>query len=159
MIHGKVTNVIFESGVPVCTVQLFDRVNNEVDAPVSRMNRSMFMIPEVGQNVQILKIDDQHFVVGVLATNTPDATPDLDEGEVCIQLDADTMVRFIKNGDNYDVDIDASGEVRINATGDVKIDGIDFDQHTHDYGDSTITDTGDGTGSESTTTKTTNPPQ
>lgn len=141
MIHGKVTNVTFTDGVPVCTVQLFDRVNNEVDAPVSRMNRGIFMVPEVDQRVQLLKIEDQHFVVGVLARNVPEATPELSEGEICFQFDEETKLSFTKGESGYNIDIEASGNITI--------DGIDFDQHTHQY---------DG-GGKNSSTLTSDPPE
>lgn len=59
-----------------------------------------------------------------------------------------------------DVNVNASGDANIVASGNanvsgasVFINGIDFESHVHDFEDSTIADTSDGTGTESTATK------
>lgn len=57
-----------------------------------------------------------------------------------------------------DVTVDAGGKALISSANGVEIDGIPFTDHTHTFEDSTINDTGDGSGSESTTTKETQPP-
>lgn len=161
MEHGTVTNVRYQDGVPICSVQLQGRVDNEDKAvPVMRGHHGMFLVPEENQKVQILNLEDQRFIVGVLDKNDSGENPSMSEGEMAFQLDANTYVRFTKNGSGgYDVGIKASGEVNIDADGNVFIDGIDFDQHVHEHEDDTINDTGDGSGSSSTATKTTEPPQ
>lgn len=158
--HGFVTGVRVDSGVPICSVRLANRMNNEPrDIPVSRMHHGVFMVPEEGQRVQIFKEEDQRFIIGVLNRNSDGDNPSVSDGEMAFQLDADTYVKFEKDGSgSYNVSIKASGDVNIDASGNVYIDGIDFDQHVHDYDDSTINDTSGGTGSESSTTKTTDPP-
>jgi len=74
--------------------------------------------------------------------------------EAKVTSDADVTIKAPSGA----VDVDGD-TVTIDGASDVKIDGIDFDQHTHNYGDSTIEDTDSGGGSKSTTTKTTDPPQ
>lgn len=152
MEHGIVNSVKFKEGVPFCNVQAL-RVSTEYrDVPVMCQHRGMFMVPEVDQKVTMLALDDQRFVVGVLARNPDGENPDLSAGELALQLDANSYIKFTKDGNgNYNVDVSASG--------DVKIDGIDFDKHTHPYVDDEIADTGDGSGSETAQNKTTDPPQ
>lgn len=157
--HGFVTSVQYEQGVPVCDVQLARVNTQDQHVPVSRMHHSMYLVPEEGQKVQMLKLGAQRFITGVMAKNDDAGTPSLDGGEVAFQFDSGTKLSFTKDGSgNYDVTIEASGDVNIDASGNVYIDGIDFDQHTHDFEDSTINDTSDGSGTESTETKTTNVP-
>lgn len=124
MENGIITGVTFKEGVPVCSVQGI-RVDTEYPAvPVARMHRGMFVVPEQGQKVQMLSVGDQRFIVGMLAKNDDAATPSLAPGDFAVQLDSGTKLTFIKNAnDNYDVDIEASGNVTI--------DGIDFDAHVH----------------------------
>lgn len=153
MEHGTVTNVEYKDGVPVCSVQLQGRVNNEDErVPVMRQHHGMFLVPNVGQQVQMLKLDDQRFIVGVLETGDGDWSPDLSEGELAFMFDDGTRIEFSKtDSGDFDVHVEASGKVYIQ--------GIPFEDHVHDYGDSTIADTGDGSGTESTETKQTAPPQ
>lgn len=144
MEHGTINSVYFKNGVPVCDVQA-TRVQTEYpEVPVMRTHRGMFVVPSEGQRVGMIKHgdDDERFIVSVFATNGDDATPDLDEGDVALQLDAGTKLTFIQN-DNGDYDVD------LEASGNITIDGRDFDQHTHDYDDDNGT---------TTTTKTTTGP-
>lgn len=152
MEHGTVTNVEYKKGVPVCSVRLQKRVDTEdKTVPVMRQHHGMFMVPEEGQKVQMLKLDEQRFIIGILNNGNGYDNPDLSEGELAFKLDSDTKLTFTENS-NGDID------VNVKASGKVYIEGTAFSDHTHDYDDSTIEDTGDGSGTESTTTKTTDPP-
>lgn len=152
MEHGKVTSVNYKDGTVACDVQAV-RVNNEYkDVPVLKPHSGFIQIPEQGERVAIHKLDDDtKFITGVLSRDSgfPD---DVTEGDLAIQLDSETRVKFEKK---------SSGdyELHINASGNVFIDGIDFDKHVHDFEDSTINDTGDGSGTESVTVKETKKPE
>lgn len=161
MEHGIVTSVRYQDGVPVCAVRLKHRVDVEDKyVPVMRMHGSQFLVPEQDQLVQLLTLGDQRFIIGVLDRGEDDfSPPDLSEGETAFRFDDGTTLSFTKDGSGgFNVSIEASGDVNITANGDVLIEGIAFSNHTHDYSDSTINDTGDGSGSESSETKTTDPP-
>lgn len=152
MEHGIINSVNYRDGVPICSVQPLDRVDVEHEAvPVMRSHHGFFLVPEQDQTVQMLTIDEQRFIVGILDRGADYANPTLKPGEAAFQFDDETTLSFTKNSDgSHDVTISASGDVHIDAAGDVYIDGIDFDAHTHEYTDST-TDT--------STTKTTEPPE
>lgn len=74
-------------------------------------------VPEQGEMVAIDQLNDgTRFISHVISSE--DETPDeMKEGELAIQLDAGTRVHFEEkpNGD-YDLHLDASGDVFINGT-------------------------------------------
>lgn len=150
---GTVTSVRYKDGVPVCRVQIQDRVDNEdPNVPVMRMHHGMFMVPQENQKVQMLKLGEQRFVVGVLAKGEDYSNPDLSEGDLAFMLDDQTKLSFTQRDDGaFDVNVKASGKVYI--------EGIPFEDHVHELEDATIEDTGDGSGTKSTTTKQTTTPQ
>lgn len=150
--HGYVTSVTVEGGAVMCDVQHSDRINADADSiPVLTSLSGEMVVPRVGQKVVVSKLEDgTEYIEGVLTTKGSDL-PNLSPGEMTFQFDDSTTITVTENGGGgFDVDISASGSVLI--------EGIPFDEHVHDYGDTTITDTGDGSGSSSTTTETTDPP-
>jgi hypothetical protein len=154
MEQGVVTTVKYEKGVPVCNVQDQNRPTAEEykNVPVMRMFKGMFIVPEQEQKVQMLKMGEARFIVGILDRGKGDITPpSLSEGEFSIKVDDGTEITITENGNgDHDVDISASGQVTI--------DGTPFSDHVHKYEDETIEDTGDGTGTSSSQTRTTNTP-
>lgn len=120
MEHGTVTSVYYEEGVPVCSVQLQGRVDNQDDAvPVMRQHHGMFLVPEQGQRVQMLNIEDQRFIVGILNKGKDFDPPELSEGDYAFKLDEKTILSFTENDDGlYDLDIEASGDISVSAPKD-----------------------------------------
>jgi hypothetical protein len=152
MEHGTVTSVKYEEGAVVCSVQAI-RVDTEYDnVAVLKPHSGFIQVPEQGETVAMHELNDgTRFITSVISKESgfPD---DMGEGDLAIQLDSDTRVRFEKqsNGDY---------NLHLNASGEVFIDGLNFDEHVHDFEDTTIQDTGDGSGGESTTTKKTMKPK
>jgi phage baseplate assembly protein gpV len=151
MEHAYVESSYYEDGAVYCDLRparpraLYDKVR------VLKPQAGFFQVPKQGDRVAVDQLDNgEKFITHIISSDT--SVPEvISEGELKIQLDDGTRVSFEENGDSYDVQIEASG--------DVYIEGINFAEHTHDYGDSTINDTGTGSGSESTATKTSDPPQ
>lgn len=131
--EGIITSVKYEQGIPVCDVEHLHRIDEETkNVPVIRQHHGMYLVPEEEQKVLMMKLENQRFIVGVLGKSGHN--PTLDAGEVSFDFDAGTSITFSKDGSgSYDVSIKASGDMNITASGNVYIDGIDFDQHTHNY--------------------------
>lgn len=143
MEQGHITSVTYTDGVVKCNVNPV-RVSNEYrNVPVMKSYAGLTRMPRPGQKVAMDELDDgTRVIIGYIARE--ESYPnELASGELTIQVDDDTKVELVKNGDNWDLNLSASGNITI--------DGIDFDEHTHDYED----ELSDG----STTTKTTNKPQ
>lgn len=187
MEYGVVTSVREESGIVYCDVQAIRKGVTYNERPVLRTHSGFIQVPEQGNVVSIEKFkDDIRFISGVVSDNGQ--SPGMTEGELAIKLDAGTQLYFEKRRDgNFNINIEASGEVNVNAhddndvnvateDGDVNlssdkaqvsltsengiiIDGIPFGNHVHDYVDDEISDTDDGTGSETAQDKTTNGPK
>lgn len=163
---GIISTVDYRNGGVLCDVEAI-RVNTTYRAvPVLRSFSGEFAMPQVNQKVVLGEMaDGTRIITGFLTAGESQPT-DMQPNEYTVRLDDSTAIEATQNGDGtYDLAVSASGTldvdgdtVQIDGTSDVVIDGIDFDQHTHDYDDSTVNDTSDGTGSESSTTKTTNAP-
>lgn len=167
--HGYVTSVFVEGGAVMCNVKHSDRVNSEATAlPILTSFSGHMVVPQKGQKVVVDELEDgTEFIEGVLSTDG-DSLPELSDGEVTLHFGDSTKLTFSKDGSGgFNVDVSASGSVNIEGAKDVSvaggnpvtIDGIEFENHTHEFEDSTINDTGDGSGSESISTKQTNIPQ
>lgn len=168
MERGIITSVYYDNGVIECDVQPFRASGAYTNVEFLPANSGFMASPEQGMTVNMdVGRDGRRYIVGLRSHQN--AYPDsLKEGEIVLQIDDGTKIQITRNDDSNHqvaieasdgVDIAASGDVNLEAGGDILIDGINFTQHTHDYDDSTISDTGDGSGSESTTQKTTGPPE
>lgn len=147
----RVTSVSTENGKVFVTVQPPRPGVNYRDIPLLRLFPGAMVTPKEGDIVAVHTLPDGS-KMATMASNSPQGVtmPDLSEGELCFRFSDGTQIKIAKNGgENYNVDIDADGDVNITATGSVFINGTDFEQHTHDYVDSTIN--GDST-------RTTDPP-
>jgi hypothetical protein len=161
---GHVTTTNYEEGVVYCNVQPLRTSTPYEGVPVLRPHSGFIAVPEQGDTVMIDSLNDgTRFVTSVL--NREEERPDkLREGELTIQLDADTRIRFKRRSDGTcdllfgasgDMKLSSSGELALESKGDMKlnsegsilVNGTDFEKHTHDY---SWTDSG-GSG-------TTNPP-
>ena len=143
MEQGRITSVFYKNGVALCHVQPV-RVNEEYrNVPLIKQGAEDYRLPEVGQRVVMEKLDDgTRFILGVLATNDDTEMPsEMSEGDVTLQFDSETFISVSETAGGYSIEVSASDNV--------VIDGIDFDEHTHDYVDDTDT---------SSSTKTTDPP-
>lgn len=113
--------------------------------------KGVWIVPEEGDAVEVTEVDGQHLAQPVQNPADYAMPSGMQQGDIAFKVDAGTYVLMQKQGSgDYNIEIEASG--------DVIIDGIDFDTHTHNFEDSTINDTSDGTGTESTETKTTTGP-
>jgi hypothetical protein len=142
MEHGSVTTVNYEDGVVYCDVRPV-RFNEEyTDVPVMKPHSGFIQVPEQGETVAMHQLRDGTKFIGSVVSKESETPDDVSEGELTIYLDDDTKLSFTKRSDgNYDVDIGSSGQVKIN--------GVPFAGHTHNYDDSTT---------ESTSTKETTTP-
>lgn len=142
MEHGRVTSVKYEDGVVYCDIQAFRKRANYEERPVLTPHSGFIQVPKEGQIVGIEKLKDgTRFVSEVIAKET--ASPDsMKEGELAIQLDNDTRLYFEEqaNGDynlyleaSGDLSIAAPGDVEIDAGGDVLIQGTKWSDHGHAY--------------------------
>lgn len=168
--QGIVTSVDYNEGVVTCSVKPLRGSNAYPSVPVLKPIAGAVRMPKQGQKVAMASLDDDtRFILGVIARNADGERPDdAAPGDMTFQLDGDTKLEIADDGNgNYNVTLSGSGNLTVSApngtvtidASEVTIDGIDFDQHTHDFEDETIEDTGDGSGSSSTTTKQTGPPK
>jgi len=117
MEHGTVTTTNYEDGVVYCDVRAI-RLNTQYrDVPLMKPHSGFIQVPEQGETVTMESLNDgTRFISNVISRKS--GTPDkLKEGELAIQLDEGTRVYFEekRNGD-YDLHLDASGDVFINGT-------------------------------------------
>jgi hypothetical protein len=135
MEHGIITSVNYQQGVVLCDVQAI-RVNESYEnVPVLKPLGGYVQMPSPQQKVGIVSLDDDddaRFIIGVMSRNRDAAArPDsMAPDEMTIQMDEDTKIDFSKNDNGtYDLDLAASGNITI--------DGIDFDEHVHSTSEST----------------------
>jgi hypothetical protein len=126
MEHGKVTSVEYRDGVVYCGVRPMRTTSEYTALPVLKPHSGFIQVPQLGQQVTMEKLDDgTRFISNVLAKEGkyPEG---MSKGDLAIQLDGGTKLNFKKqsNGD-YNIELEASGNITI--------DGIDFDEHTHPY--------------------------
>jgi len=152
MEHGKVTAVEYKDGTVYCNVRPMRTTSEYTALPVLKTHSGFITVPKEGQQVMVERLDGGTRFISDVISKEDKSPSKVSEGDLSIQLDDSTQLHFEQqsNGD-YNVQIEASGNIII--------DGIDFDKHVHKTEDSTINDTETGSGSESTTTKTTSPPQ
>lgn len=117
MEHGTVTSTKYEDGVVYCDVRPMRLANGYQNIPLLKPHSGFIQVPGQGETVTMEKLaDGTRFISNVISreNNTPD---DMTEGELAIQLDEETRIYFEEkqNGD-YDLHLDASGDVFINGT-------------------------------------------
>jgi len=157
MEQGIVTNLKNVDGVVRCNVQPIRHRKEYKEVPFIKPLGGLHRTPAIGQNVVMEKLErGTRVIVGVINIDSEKALPEdleLKPEEVRIQLDEETVIELRKteSEEKYNINIQASGNTII--------DGIDFDEHTHPYQDGTITDTGDGSGSYSSSSENTGPPE
>lgn len=121
--------------------------------PFRSPGNDVWFIPSVGEGVEVSEYGRGQFIAHSPVSTDTELPSNAEEGDIVINKDSGTTVIVSENGD-----------ITINAGGDINLNGNNLfyggerlatENHTHDYDDSTINDTDDGTGTESTTTKTT----
>lgn len=76
------------------------------------------------------------------------------DGDVSIKSDGNINIQADEN-----INLEAKQNINIDSDSSVKIQGVPFLDHKHSYSDSTISDTDDGSGTESTESKDTGTPK
>lgn len=154
---GYITSVYTDGGRVFVDVALPRPGGKKSRVPFLQLAPGMVVTPAETQQVLVQKLSDGNVIASFPLTGSA-LLPDLGEGELAFVFDGDTEVRVIPQSDGlHNVSLKASGDLNIHATGNVNvtggnvvIDGIDFDQHTHDVSYS-WTDAG---GSSTTTSDT-----
>lgn len=168
MEKGIITSVYYSEGVVECDVQPFRGSGIYSEVEYLPANSDLFSVPEQGMYVNLEKDNDNEPFITSIRSNQQEYPDSLKEGELVVQLDSNTKLLVEKKSDSNhkitieasdSVDIEANGDINLKAGGNIYINGTNFSQHSHPYQDSTISDTGDGSGSESSTKKTTGSPE
>lgn len=150
---GKVTSTSIDTDTDRVLVSVaLGPGRSHSDVPMKFPIRGMWVVPELGDTVELHETPEGMVARFPFSGLDYDIPSDLSEGDVAIKMNAGTEFRFTKNNDE-------TYNIELSADGNILIDGIDFDQHVHEFEDSTINDTGDGSGSESTETKDTDVPK
>jgi hypothetical protein len=136
MEHGIITSVNNDAGVISCDVMAIRVQTVYPNVPMLKPHQGFVSVPEQGMLVTIESLgtsDDARFITGIIGkvSESPDQ---ISPGDVSFSFNDGTSMRFQRGDDgNYDLTISVEGDVEINASGDIIIDGIDFSNHTHDY--------------------------
>lgn len=117
MEHGKVVSVNYEEGVVYCDVRPVRDEPVYRNVPVLKPHSGFIFMPKQNMKVAMDSLaDGTRFIQDVISRE--DDTPEsMREGEMAIHLDSGSRISFEKqdNGD-YDLHLDASGDVFINGT-------------------------------------------
>lgn len=124
--------------------------------PFRTPGSNVWFIPSVGEGVEVSEYAHEQYIAHSPVSPESKLPTDAEEGDIVINKDNGTTIVVSDDGD---ITIDAAGDINLNAE-NLFYDGdrLATENHTHDYDDSTIEDTSDGSGTESTTTKTTGSP-
>lgn len=117
MEHGTVTTSRYEDGVVYCNVRAIRMDTEYRNVPVLKPHSGFIQVPKQNETVAMNTLSDgTRFISDVISRE--DANPDdMEEGELAIQLDAGTRIYFEENqDDDYNLHLDASGDVFINGT-------------------------------------------
>ena len=118
----------------------------------------LWLVPAEGDIVEVHRISGEFVAKNAITSTEVPFPPDLSERDFCLKFNDQTQLWFSKQGDgSFNLDVEADGDISITsnggtvdisttAGGNVVIDGIDFDQHTHSYSD----DDGSGTSTRTT---------
>jgi hypothetical protein len=117
MEHGNVTTANYKDGVVYCNVEAI-RMNTQYEnVPLLKPHSGFIQVPKQGETVTMEKLDDGTRFISNVISREDDTPEKMREGELAIQLDEGTRIYFEekRNGD-YDLHLDASGDVFINGT-------------------------------------------
>jgi hypothetical protein len=90
-------------------------------------------LPEQGERVIIERLADGSWVATQSLSGSPHVPDTLTEGDYHLQWADGTALKVHKSETATDVQIETSGDITLTAAGNVFINGVDFDNHTHDY--------------------------
>lgn len=126
MEHGKVTSVKHQDGIVYCNVNPVRESVHYEAIPMMKSHSGFIQVPKEGQVVTMEKLNDgTRFISNVVAKE--DKTPDdLNEGDLTIQLDADTLLSFIRTEkEGYDVELSSSGDMKFESSGRIDLNAPD----------------------------------
>jgi hypothetical protein len=170
MEHGIIETVRYEDGIVFCEIQAIRHTTTYNNVPILKSFGGEHKSPKPGQHVAMAKLDTgRRFIIGLITLDSSNEYPpddDLRPEEMVFQVDDETIVELRKSedGENYNINLQASGEINIDAPGtgplnittpgsgslnihgkdnivdidsgnNVFIDGIDFDEHFHEHDD------------------------
>lgn len=132
MEHGKVTSVEYRNGVVYCNVRPMRDNPDYTGVPVLKSHSGFIEVPKIGQQVAMEKLNDGTRFISDVISKEGESPETLSQGDLAIQLDGGTQLKFEQQSNG-------TYNLNISASGDVLIDGIDFDEHTHVDGDGQTT--------------------
>jgi hypothetical protein len=117
MEHGKVTSTNYKDGVVYCDVRPMRLASGYQDVPLLKPHSGFIQVPQQGETVTMETLADGTRFISNVISRENDTPEDMAEGELTIQLDEGTRIYFEEkqNGD-YNLHLDASGDVFINGT-------------------------------------------
>jgi hypothetical protein len=156
LITVKITTIYSKDGIVLFDAEGY-RVNvNYTNCIVPSRFRYEAYTPEQGDKVLIQKTDQGEYVLHSVLSVKVNSLPTLEEGEYILKFDENTKVHITPDGSgNYNIDVEAGGDISVSAQGDVTIDEggtpkkVAYQNHTHDYSGSTS----DGASYSGTTTQ------
>lgn len=117
MEHGTITTVNYEQGAVTCDVRAVRSNTQYQNVPVMKPHATFIALPTQGERVAMEQLSDGTRFISNVIDRDPEAPDDMSEGELAIQIDGGTRVQFKeKQNGNYDLHLDASGDVYINGT-------------------------------------------
>jgi hypothetical protein len=178
--RGEITTITYEGNRFVAQVSDVDRTATYDRVLLPQPLSGQMFVPPIESIVVVQKMHDEGWIIdGVLEIpkESPfDLTKAIEgarEGHTSMGFtfgqpeNADSVQKFsieYRDGGYVlnlnlggDITINSGGDINLNPDGDVLVNGkeVSVEDHTHDYEDTTVSDTDDGTGTSSTTTKTT----
>lgn len=138
-----------KKGMVQCSIQLPHAGGVKNNVPVGKPHSGVMWKPETGDTVTVeYNEEGRAYIANVLSVPAEEFTaPDLAEGSMRIRFDDSTTVTVDKDDSgNYDIDIEASGEVTVDAD-TVKLGGESGTKPVARKGDTVSVSTTTGEGS------------
>jgi len=150
--EGMVTSVKNEFGVILLDVVL-DSGRVIYNVAYGKLSTDFNLAPREGDVVALQKTNNERYVATcVISKSTLDAD-ELKQGEAIFQLDEDSFVKFSKEDDTFNIEIDIegdvsitnSGETELSTSGDISVsssadifigdggESVAIQDHTHDF--------------------------
>lgn len=117
LVTGQITSIYSEDGFITCDVRDYRITTTHDNVIIPSRFRYEATTPQEGDKVVIQKTDQGEWILqDVLSVSVP-TLPDLEENEYVLRFEDGTRLEITKNGaGDYDVDIEASGDVDVSAT-------------------------------------------
>jgi len=117
MEHGKVVSVNYKEGVVYCDVQPLRNEPVYRNVPVLKPHSAFVFMPKQDMKVAMDSLDDGTRFIQDVISREDENPEDMREGEIAIHLDSGTQISFEKkNNGDFDLHLEASGDVFINGT-------------------------------------------